>query len=50
MILMRKIDSAEKTLCASMKKNLQKNTYNQLIKDITELYDYALRAIGLTQE
>jgi hypothetical protein len=29
-----------------MKKSLQKNTYSQLIKDITELYDYARRAIG----
>ena len=28
-----------------MKKNLQKNTYSQLVKDITELYDYARRAL-----
>jgi len=24
-----------------MKKNLQKNTYKQLVEDITELYDHA---------
>ena len=28
-----------------MKKSLQKNTYNQLVKDITELYDCARRAL-----
>ena len=28
-----------------MKKNLQKNTYSQLVKDITELYDDARRAL-----
>ena len=28
-----------------MKKTLQKNTYNQLIEDITELYDYACHAL-----
>ncbi len=28
-----------------MKKNLQKNTYRQLVKDITELYDDARRAL-----
>ena len=29
----------------SMKKNLKKNTYSQLVKDITELYDQARRAL-----
>ena len=28
-----------------MKKNLQKNTYKQLVEDITELYDYARYAV-----
>ncbi|MBL7188860.1 MAG: hypothetical protein ISS70_21240 [Phycisphaerae bacterium] len=28
-----------------MKKNLQKNTYRQLVEDITELYDRARRAL-----
>ena len=28
-----------------MKKNLQKNTYKQLVEDITELYDCARRAL-----
>ena len=28
-----------------MKKNLRKNTYRQLVKDITELYEYARRAL-----
>ena len=28
-----------------MKKNLQKDTYSQLVKDITELYDYARHAL-----
>ena len=28
-----------------MKKSLQKNTYNQLVKDITELYDCARHAL-----
>ena len=28
-----------------MKENLQKNTYNQLVKDIVELYDYARHAL-----
>ncbi len=28
-----------------MKKNLQKNTYKQLVQDITELYDYARHAV-----
>jgi hypothetical protein len=44
MILMRKIDSAKKPLCASIKKSLQKNTYGQLVRDVTELYDCARRA------
>ncbi len=28
-----------------MKKNLQKNTYSQLVEDITDLYDYAHHAL-----
>ncbi len=28
-----------------MKKNLRKNTYSQLVRDITELYDDARRAL-----
>ena len=31
--------------CQAMKKNLQKNTYGQLVRDITELYDTARRAL-----
>ena len=28
-----------------MKKNLQNNSYSQLVKDITELYDYVRHAV-----
>jgi len=28
-----------------MKRSLQKNTYSQLVEDITELYDYARHAL-----
>ena len=34
----------------AMKKNLQKNTYSQLVKDITELYDYPRFASGTAHE